>query len=105
MVMVADLLPGLKRLLSGTGLTDAGLRMVATFLLHSRRMSCLPAAAADAVRSKVRQRAQVGRMLKHPRLSRLKLTNIARAELLAREAVQGRFLFMIDATLVGQAGQ
>ncbi len=103
MVMVADLLPGLKRFFSGTRLTDAGLRMVTTILLHSRRMSCLP--AAGAVRSKVPQRAQVGRMLKRPRLSRLKLTNIARAELLAREAVQGRFLFMIDATLVGQAGQ
>ena len=107
MVMVADLLPGLKRFLSGMGLTDAGLRMVmrmmVTFLLHSRRMSCLQ--AAGAVRSDVRHRAQVGRMLKRPSFSRLNLTNIARAELLAREAGRGRFLFIIDATLVGQAGQ
>ena len=107
MVMVADLLPGLKRFLSGTGLKDAGLRMVMriviTFLLHSGRMSCLQ--AAGAVRSDARHRAQVGRMLKRPSFSRLNLTNIARAELLAREAVQGRFVFIIDATLVGQAGQ
>ena len=107
MVMVADLLPGLKRFLSGTGLKDAGLRMVMriviTFLLHSGRMSCLQ--AAGAVRSDARHRAQVGRMLKRPSFSRLNLTNIARAELLAREAVQGRFIFIIDATLVGQAGQ
>lgn len=107
MVMVADLLPGLKRFLSGTGLKDAGLRMVmrivVTFLLHSGRMSCLQ--AAGAVRSDARHRAQVGRMLKRPSFSRLNLTNIARAELLAREAVQGRFVFIIDATLVGQAGQ
>jgi hypothetical protein len=105
--MVADLLPGLKRFLSGTGLKDAGLRMVmrivVTFLLHSGRMSCLQ--AAGAVRSDARHRAQVGRMLKRPSFSRLNLTNIARAELLAREAVQGRFVFIIDATLVGQAGQ
>ena len=62
MVMVADLLPGLKRFLSGTGLQDAGLRMVmrmmVTFLLHSRRVSCLQ--AAGAVRSDVRHRAQMG---------------------------------------------
>lgn len=107
MVMVADLLPGLKRFLSGTGLKDAGLRMVMrmviTFLLHSGRMSCLQ--AAGAVRSDARHRAQVGRMLKRPSFSRLNLTSIARAELLAREAVQGRFVFIIDATLVGQAGQ
>ena len=107
MVMVADLLPGLKRFLSGTGLKDAVLRMVMriviTFLLHSGRMSCLQ--AAGAVRSDARHRAQVGRMLKRPSFSRLNLTNIARAELLAREAVQGRFVYIIDATLVGQAGQ
>ena len=107
MVMVADLLPGLKRFLSGTGLKDAGLRMVMriviTFLLHSGRMSCLQ--AAGAVRSDARHRAQVGRMLKRPSFSRLNLTNIARAELLAREAVQGRFVFISDAPLVGQAGQ
>jgi hypothetical protein len=107
MVMVADLLPGLKRFLSGMGLKDAGLqmvmRMMVTFLVHSRRMSCLE--AAGAVRSDVRHRAQVGRMLKRPRFGRLNLTNIARAELLAREAGRGRFLFIIDATLVGQVGQ
>jgi hypothetical protein len=106
MVMVADLLPGLKRFLSGTGLKDAGLRMVmrivVTFLLHSGRMSCLQ--AAGAVRSDVRHRAQVGRMLKRPGFSRLNLTNIARAELLAREAGQGRFVFIIDATLVPHLG-
>jgi hypothetical protein len=33
MVTVADLLPGLKRFLSGTGLKDAGLWMMITFLL------------------------------------------------------------------------
>jgi hypothetical protein len=79
------------------------MRMMVTFLLHSRRMSCLQ--AAGAVRSDTRHRAQVGRMLKRPGFSRLNLTNIARAELLAREAGRGRFLFIIDATLVGQAGQ
>ena len=44
-------------------------------------------------------------MLKRPSFSRLNLTNRARAELLAREAGRGRFLFIMDATLVGQAGQ
>ena len=107
MVMVADLLPGLKRFLSGVGLKDVQLRMVLriviTFLLHSGRMSCLQ--TAGAVRSDVRHRAQVSRMLKRPSFRRLHLTTIMRAELLARETGQGRFVFIIDATLVGQAGQ
>lgn len=107
MVMVADLLPGLKRFLAAADLKDTAQRMVTrlviTFLLHAGRMSCLQ--AAGAVRSDTRHRAQVGRMLRRPSFRRLDLTSILRQELLERESARGRFLFIVDATLVGQAGQ
>ena len=107
MVMVADLLPGLKRFLAPADLKDAALRMVMrlviTFLLRSGRMSCLQ--AAGAVRSDTRHRAQVGRMLRRPSFGGLDLTSILRQELLERESGRGLFVFIIDATLVGQAGQ
>lgn len=107
MVMVAELLPGLKRWLSGRGLSDAALQMVLrvviSFLLHSGRMSCLQ--AAGSIRSDVRHRAQVGRCLRRPSVGRIDLNALLRQELLALESKRGRFLYIIDATLCGQAGQ
>lgn len=107
MVMVADLLPGLKRFLAPLNLRDAALRMVMrlviTFLLHAGRMSCLQ--AAGAIRSDARHRAQLGRMLKRPSFRRLDLTGILRQSLLALESGKGLFVFIVDATLVGQAGR
>lgn len=107
MVMVAELLPGLKRLVSGAGLKPAPrqmvLRMVIAFVLHSGRMSCLQ--AASSVRSDTRHRAQVGRMLQRPSFRRLDLAGMVRQELLQRESGRGRFVFLIDATLTSQSGQ
>jgi hypothetical protein len=107
MVMVVDLVPGLKRFLAPLGLKDAVLqmvmRLVITFLLHAGRRSCLQ--AAGAIRSDARHRAQLGRMLKRPSFRRLDLTSIVRRCLLERESVQGLFVFIVDATLVGQAGR
>jgi len=107
MVMVADLLPGLKRFLAPVGLKEAALQMVMRlvigFLLHAGRMSCLQ--AAGSVRSDARHRAQLGRMLKRPGFRRLDLTSILRQQLLELESVRGLFVFIVDATLIGQAGR
>src|SRR5437870_11484501 len=98
-VMVADSMPGLKKLLSTTGLKDVTrllvVRMVVSFLLHAGRMSCLR--AAGAVRCEARHRAQISRFLARPRWRELDINSILRQALLDREAVDGLFVFEIDA--------
>ena len=107
MVMVAEVLPGLKRWLSPRGLRPSVqamvVRMVAAFILHAGRMSCLQ--AAGSIRSDARHRAQVGRMLSRPSFRRLDLNAILRQDLLEQESGKGRFLFILDATLCSQQGK
>jgi Transposase DDE domain len=107
MVMVADLLPGLKRWIATLGLKDSTkllvIRMVVAFLLHAGRMSCLR--AAGSVRCEVRHRAQISRFLARPRWRKLDVNASLRQNLLDREAANGLFVFLIDATLVSQAGK
>lgn len=107
MIMVSDLLPGLKRCLREVGLHSSTRQMVVrimvAFMLHSGRMSCLQ--AAGAVRSQVRHRAQVGRLLRRPSFRRLDINSVLRRQLLEREAGRGKFVFLIDATLCSQSGQ
>src|SRR5271163_4551241 len=106
MVMVPDSVPGLKRWISTLGLKDSAkllvIRMVVTFLLHAGRMSCLR--AAGAVRCETRHRAQISRFLARPRWRKLDINSILRQKLLEREAAQGMFVFIVDATLNSQAG-
>jgi hypothetical protein len=107
MVMVADSIPGLKRWIATLGLKDSAkllvIRMVVTFLLHAGRMSCLR--AAGAVRCETRHRAQISRFLARPRWRKLDINSILRQKLLEREAYDGLFMFIIDATLTSQAGK
>ena len=107
MVMVADSVPGLKRWIGTLGLKDSAkllvIRVVVAFLLHAGRMSCLR--AAGAVRCEARHRAQISRFLARPRWRKLDINSILRRNLLEREAADGLFVFMIDATLVSQAGK
>lgn len=107
MVMVADLMPGLKRFLRGVGLREAASRtvmqMIIAFLLHRGRMSSLQ--AAGSIRSETRHRAQIGRMLRRPSFRRLDLNSVSRQALLAKEGARGLFIFVVDATLCGQAGE
>lgn len=107
MVMVADLVPGLKRWLRGLDLREAALalvlRMVVAFLLHRGRMSCLQ--AAGAVRSDARHRAQISRQLRRPSFRGLNINQALRQQLLAVESLRGLFLFIIDATLCSQCGK
>src|SRR5882724_11274454 len=107
MVIVADSLPGLKRWLAPLGLKESAkllvIRVVVAFLLHAGRMSCLR--AGGAVRCEARHRAQISRFLARPRWRKLDINLILRQNLLEREAVQGKFVFIVDATLTSQAGK
>ena len=107
MVMVADSLPGLKRWTAGLGLKDSAklllIRVVVAFLLHAGRMSCLQ--AAGVVRCEARHRAQISRFLARPRWRKLNINSILRQRLLEREAADGLFVYIIDATLTSQAGK
>ena len=107
MVMVADLVPQLKRWISGVRLSDTAkllvLRTVIAFLMHAGRMSCLR--AAGAVRCEARHRAQISRFLARPRWRKLDINSVLRQSLLTRQAKGGPFIFIIDATMVSQAGK
>lgn len=107
MVMVADVLPGLKRCLRSLGLKDAALmmvtRMIAGFLGHTGRMSGLQ--AAGSIRSQPRHRAQVGRFLGRKRWRGERLNARLRELVLAMFPSQGRSVFVVDATLCSQQGQ
>ena len=107
MVMLADSMPGLKRWLAPLGLKDSGrlliIRVIVAFLLHTGRMSCL--GAGGAVRCEPRHRAQISRFLARPRWRKLDINSVLRQALLQGEAADGLFVFIIDATLVNQAGK
>jgi hypothetical protein len=107
MIMVADLLPGLKRWMSRAGLSDTAqllaIRLVVAFVLHAGRMSCLQ--AAGSVRCEVRHRAQISRFLTRPRWRKANVNGVLRESLLALETEDGLFTYIIDATLNGQAGR
>jgi hypothetical protein len=107
MVMVANSVPGLKRWIGTFGLKDSAkllvIRVVVAFLLHAGRMSCLR--AAGAVRCEARHRAQISRFLARPRWRKLDINSISRQKMLEREAADGLFVFIIDATLTSQAGK
>jgi DDE family transposase len=107
MIMVVDSLPGLKRWLAPLGLKDSAkllvIRVVVAFLLHAGRMSCLR--AGGAVRCQTRHRAQISRFLARPRWRKFDINAILRQSLLEREAGEGQFVFIVDATLSSQAGK
>ncbi len=83
MVMVADMVPSLKRLLAPLGLKDSAkllvIRVVVAFLLHAGRMSCLR--AGGAVRCETRHRAQISRFLARPRWRKLDINSILRRQM------------------------
>jgi hypothetical protein len=106
MAMVADLVPHLKRLVNLIGLSEKRkgivLRVVIAFLLRSGRMSCLQ--AAGSIRTETRHRAQISRCLARPWWRNIDVNAILRQKLLEQETGRGLFVFILDATLNGQAG-
>lgn len=108
MVMVTEVVPKLKRFLRPLPLSTAAhqmvMRVVVAFVLHAGRMSCLQ--AAGAVRSEPRHRAQVGRFLGRKRWRGAQINDQLRSQLLALESKRdGRWVFIVDATLRGQQGR
>jgi hypothetical protein len=105
--MVAENLPGIKGLFQGISRCEAAqrlvVRVVAAFVLHAGRMSCL--AAAGTVRCEPVHRAQVSRFLARPCWRGADLNALLRQDLLTRESGRGLFVFIIDATLCSQAGR
>lgn len=107
MIMVTDSAVGLKRFLEKTGLSELArlmvFRMVLAFLMRRGRMSC--SQAAGSVASLVIHRGELTRFLARPRWQKHDFNGPLRAALLSRESRRGKFLFLIDATLVSQAGK
>jgi hypothetical protein len=107
MIMVADVLPDCKGFLKAVPLSDTvrllAIRMIAGFLLHAGRMSCLQ--AAGAVRCETRHRAQISRFLARPRWRGMDINSLLQQSLLACESADGQWIYIIDATLCGQAGK
>lgn len=107
MVIVAESAAALKGFLAQTGLNELArtmmLRVVLAFIMHRGRMSC--SAAAGSVASESIHRGELTRFLARPRWQRHNFNNPLMKLLLAKETRRGKFLFLVDATLVSQAGQ
>jgi hypothetical protein len=107
MLIVTDAVPGLKQWFGKLQLSRSSqllaMRMVIAFLLHAGRMSCL--SAAGAICSAARHRAQMTRFLGRKRWRKLGIVRILQRLLLAGEDIRGRFIFIVDATMVSQSGK
>jgi hypothetical protein len=105
-VIMQEALPGIKRFLKPVGLKECVLgltiRCVAAFCLHWGRMSAVQ--VAGAVRSEPRHRAQICRFLGRKYLRKMRLVSVLQSQVLAMEAKQGRFVYLIDQTLCSQQG-
>ena len=107
MIIVSESAAALKRFLSNTGLNELArgmlLRMVLAFIMHCGRMSC--SAAAGSVASIPIHRGELTRFLARPRWQKHDFNNPLLKLLLAKETKRGKFIFLIDATLVSQSGK
>lgn len=107
MIIMEHSAPTLKRYLGQTGLSQLArqmvLRVVLAFIMHRGRMSC--SAASGAIASEAIHRGQLTRFLARPRWQKVDFNEPLRAALLQLESANGRFLFLIDATLSSQAGK
>ena len=106
MVIVSESVRSLKGFIAKTGLKSLAqvmvLRLVLAFIGHRGRMTC--SAAAGSIASESIHRGQLTRFLARPRWQKTDFNVPLRAALLAYESTQGRFIFIVDATLVSQAG-
>jgi DDE family transposase len=107
MVIVSESAAALKGFIARTGLSELAremaLRMVLAFLGHRGRMSC--SQASVSVASDNVHRGELTRFLARPRWQKADFNARLRAALLAKESRRGEFIFLIDATLVSQAGK
>src|SRR5687768_15860384 len=107
MVIVSESAAALKGFLARTGLSELAremaLRMDLAFLGHRGRMSRSQAAVSVACDNI--HRGELTRFLARPRWQKADFNAPLRAALLAKESRRGEFIFLIDATLVSQAGK
>ena len=111
MVIVSESVRSLKGFIAKTGLKSLAqmmvLRLVLAFIGHRGRRTC--SAAAGSIASESIPRGQLTRFLARPRWQKADFNAPLRAALLAYEStqgdsLQGRFIFIVDASLVSQAG-
>ena len=106
MIIVQEMAAALKSLVGKTNLDEVAqtmvMRMVLAFTCHRGRMTC--SSAAGVIASQAVNRAQVTRFLNRSRWQRGDFNDRIRQALLDLESRKGTFLFIIDATLVSQAG-
>ena len=107
MIIVRESAAAFKGWLAKTSLSALGrtmvLRMVLGFILHRGRMSC--SQAAGSIASESVHRGELTRFLARPRWQQVDFNAPLRAALLAKESRSGKFLFLLDATLVSQSGK
>jgi hypothetical protein len=107
MIIVSDSARSLKRFVAHTMLSQVAqamvLKMMLAFMQHRGRMSC--SQAAGSVASESIHRGQLTRFLARPRWQRQDFNDPLRKRLLMLESGRGEFVFILDATLVSQAGQ
>ena len=106
MVIVSESAAALKWFIGNSGLGDLAkemvLRMILAFIMHRGRMSC--SQAAGSIASETIHRGQLTRFLARPRWQKNDFNAPLRMALLRMETGKGRFVLVIDATLVSQAG-
>ena len=107
MIIVSETARALKGFITLTGLNTLArtmlLRMVVAFIMHRGRMSC--SAAAGSIAAESIHRGELTRFMARPRWQQHNFNEPLMKMLLAKEKKRGKFLFLIDATLVSQAGQ
>ncbi len=107
MVMVSESAPKLKWFIGETGLREFArtmmLRMVLTFIVRHGRMSC--SAAAESIAAETIHRGELTRFLARPRWQKHDFNQPLMQLLLAKEKKRGKFIFIVDATMVTQAGK
>jgi hypothetical protein len=107
MLIVEESARLLKRFLALAPLSEVArlmvLRMALGFIMRRGRMSC--SAAAGSVASQAIHRGQLTRFLSRPRWQQVDFNHPLRMALLELEAQAGRYVFIVDVTLVSQAGR
>ena len=107
MVIVTESAAALKGFIAQTGLAESArlmvLRLVLGFIGHRGRMSC--SQATVSVTSDTVHRGELTRFLKRPCRRKEEYISALLALLLTKESKRGKFIFLIDATLVSQAGK
>ena len=107
MIIFSETADMLKGFIEKSGLSELArgmvLRLVLTFILHRGRVSC--SQAAGAVASEPVHRGEITRFLARPRWQKKDFNQAHRWALLKLESKRGKFIFIIDATLISQAGK